>query len=375
MKKGNKRKILPLWLKVLLGVLTGILIMVAGISAYVDYLYGRMNFEREEDVIKKDETFEIEEDEDASGLEEINPDEISWNETDSVRKEENVINILIAGEEGINDDRGRTDAILIGTLNLNSNSIKLTSIMRDTYVQIPGYSDNKLNAAYHNGGMPLMVQTIEENFDLKIDGYILVDFDAFESVIDRIGGVTIPISQTEANYLNRTNYISNPYNRNLYAGNVTLNGNQALGYARVRYVPNGNQSGDFGRTQRHRILLEAIYEKMISKSLTELLGLLPEMLSMVTTNMTRTQCVEYVTALVNMGGAKLETMRLPVDGAYKITSIRKMSVVLPENLTQNVIALHDFVFEEDALLEVYLCKMEKRNKPQQWRNTPVSTAY
>ncbi len=374
-KIKRKRPVLPLWLRVLLCILTGILVIVLSISIYVDYLYSRMHFETEEDVIKKEETFEIEEGEDASGLETVNPEDVSWNGKNTLRKEENVINILIAGEEGIFDDRGRTDAILIGTLNLDTNSIKLTSLMRDMYVQIPGYSDNKLNAAYHSGGMPLLVETIETNFDLKIDGYVLVNFDSFEYIIDRIGGVTIKLSQAEADYLNTTNYISEEYNRNVYAGTITLNGNQALGYARVRYVPNGNQSGDFGRTQRHRILLTAIYNKMMSKSLTDILGLLPEMLGLVTTNLTRTQCIEYVTALVNMGGAELETLRLPVEGAYKITSIRGMSVVLPQTITKNVIALHDFIFEEDTLGEVNLWKMEKRNKPHQWKNTAVSTAY
>ncbi len=373
-KRRKKRKILPLWLRVLLCVLIGILVIVLGITFYVDFLYSRMNFEKEEDVIKLEETFEIEEDT-SSDLETLNPEDVSWNDKDNLRKEENVINILIAGEEGIFDDRGRTDAILIGTLNLDSKSIKLTSLMRDMYVQIPGYSDNKLNAAYHSGGMPLLVETIEQNFDLKIDGYVLVDFDAFEYIIDRIGGVTIRLSQTEADYLNTTNYISEEYNRNVYAGTITLNGNQALGYARVRHVPNGNQSGDFGRTQRHRILLNAIYSKMMTRSLTDILNLLPEMLGMVTTNLTRTQCIEYVTALINMGSLELETLRLPAEGAYKITSIRGMSVVLPITMTKNVIVLHDFIFEEDTLGEVYLWKMEKRNKPRQWRNTAVSTAY
>ncbi len=377
MKKRNRRKKrrwFPLWLKVLLWVLSVILIVVVGITTYADYLYSRMNFEKEEEVVKKEEQFEIEEDEDTSGLEEVNPEDISWNNTKSVRKEDNVINILIAGEEGINDDRGRTDAILIGTLNLDAKSIKLTSLMRDTYVQIPGYSDNKLNAAYHNGGMPLLEDTIEKNFNLEIDGYALVDFDAFETIIDRIGGVQIKLSQQEAAYLNRTNYITHTWNRTLYGGTVTLNGDQALGYARVRYVSNGSESGDFGRTQRHRILLTAVYNKMMEKSLTEILGFLPEILTLVTTNITKEQCMEYITNLVNMGKAELETLRLPVEGAYKLTSVRGMSVVLPQNLQKNIIALHDFIYEEDKLGEIYLCKMEKRNKPRQWKDIPVSTA-
>ena len=214
-----------------------------------------------------------------------------------------------------------------------------------------------------------------DNFDLKIDGYVLVDFNAFEYIIDRIGGVTIRLSKAEADYLNRTNYISKEYNRNVYAGDITLNGNQALGYARVRHVPNGNQSGDFGRTQRHRILLNAVYKKMMTRGLTDLLNLLPELLGMVTTNLTRNQCIEYATALINMGSLELEMLRLPAEGVYKITSIRGMSVVLPVTMRKNVIILHNFIFVEDKLGEVQLWKMEKRNRKNLWPNTAVSTAY
>lgn len=373
-KRRKKSKTLPLWLRVLLGTLTGILAIVIGATCYFNFLYSKMNYETAEDVVKFEETFEVEEGEVSSELEVLNPEDVSWDDKDVLRQEENVINILIAGEEGIFDDRGRTDAILIGTLNLNTKSIKLTSLMRDMYVQIPGYSDNKLNAAYHSGGMPLLVETVEHNFDVKIDGYVLVDFNAFEYIIDRIGGVTVKLSKAEADYLNTTNYISKEYNRNVYAGNVTLNGNQALGYARVRHVPNGNQTGDFGRTQRHRNLLNAVYKKMMTRGLTDLLNLLPELLGMVTTNLTKNQCIEYATALINMGSLELEMLRLPEEGLYKITSVRGMSVVLPVTMRKNVIMLHNFIFVEDKLGEVQLWKIEKRHQKRLWPNTAVSTA-
>ena len=373
-KRRKKRKILPLWMRVLLGTLTGVLVVVVGVTCYFNFLYSKMNYETVEDVVKFEETFEVEEGEETSELEVLNPEDVSWDDKDVLRQEENVINILIAGEEGIFDDRGRTDALLIGTLNLNTKSIKLTSLMRDMYVQIPGYSDNKLNAAYHIGGMPLLVETVEHNFDVKIDGYVLVDFNAFEYIIDRIGGVTIKLSKAEADYLNTTNYISKEYNRNVYAGNITLNGNQALGYARVRHVPNGNQTGDFGRTQRHRNLLNAVYKKLMTRGLTDLLNLLPELLGMVTTNLTKNQCIEYATALINMGGLELEMLRLPAEGLYKITSVRGMSVVLPVTMRKNVIILHNFIFVEDKLGEVQLWKMEKRYQKRLWPNTAVSTA-
>ena len=107
-------------------------------------------------------------DENTAGLEEVNPDDIVWQDRVLARHEEDIINILLVGEEAINDggNRGRTDSIMIATINVKEKSLKLTSIMRDLYLQIPGYSDNKINAAYHIGGMELLVNAINENFDM-----------------------------------------------------------------------------------------------------------------------------------------------------------------------------------------------------------------
>lgn len=339
MKKWKK---FPVWAKILS--VTAFILVTVGIcvGCYANYLYGKMKVENKEDVKLKEEKFD--KDKDSKKLEETDPNEIKWNKTGEIKSDKEVVNILIAGEEAVHDDRGRTDAILIATMNLKQNSLKLTSILRDTYVQIPGYSDNKINAAYHNGGMPLLEETIEENFDIEIDGYILVDFDGFESIIDKLGGVSITVSADEASYLNRKNYITDYRNRNLYAGTINMNGDQALGYARVRYVANGNQAGDFGRTQRHRILLSAIFDRVKDKSATELLEILPDMLSLVTTNISRTQCVEYITLITGMNVQEIETFRLPIEDSYRLTRIRTMSVVLPENMQANIDALHDFVF-------------------------------
>lgn len=335
-------KKLPLWAKILSVTACVLVIIGIGIGCYANYLYGKMNIENREDVTLKKEKFD--KDKDSKKLKETDPDDVKWNKSGKIKQDKEVINILIAGEEAVHDDRGRTDAILIATMNLKENSLKLTSILRDTYVQIPGYSDNKINAAYHNGGMPLLEETVEENFDIEIDGYILVDFDGFESIIDRLGGVSIKVSAEEANYLNRKDYITDYRNRNLYAGTINMNGDQALGYARVRYVVNGDQAGDFGRTQRHRILLNAIFNRVKDKNVAELMEILPDMLSLVTTNISRTQCVEYLTSIAGMNVQELETFRIPIEDSYRLTRIRTMSVVLPEDMQANIDALHDFVF-------------------------------
>lgn len=338
-KKGR----FPRWLKILTVVFSVVMIVsIGGMYAVSNYL-DRINFTDWSNTEKLTEEFDQD---DIDGLDIVDPDSINLNSSGSLRTDQDVINILLVGEEAINDgsSRGRTDSMMIATINIKQKALKLTSIMRDLYVAIPGYSDNKLNAAYHNGGMPLLKQTIEENFDIELDGSVLVDFAGFEEIIDRLGGVDITLSANEAAYLNRTNYISNPIYRNVRAGTQTLNGNQALGYSRIRYVKTESERDDFGRTSRQRTVLNAIFEKYKSKSLPELVTILYDILPLVTTDISKSTIMDYLATVVTLGATELETLRIPVDNAYSGSSVRGMSVLLPDTLQDNIDALHTFIF-------------------------------
>ena len=338
-KKGR----FPRWLKILTVVFSVVMIVsIGGMYAVSNYL-DRINFTDWSNTEKLTEEFDQD---DIDGLDIVDPDSINLNSGGSLRTDQDVINILLVGEEAINDgsSRGRTDSMMIATINIKQKALKLTSIMRDLYVAIPGYSDNKLNAAYHNGGMPLLKQTIEENFDIELDGSVLVDFAGFEEIIDRLGGVDITLSANEAAYLNRTNYISNPIYRNVRAGTQTLNGNQALGYSRIRYVKTESERDDFGRTSRQRTVLNAIFEKYKSKSLPELVTILYDILPLVTTDISKSTIMDYLATVVTLGATELETLRIPVDNAYSGSSVRGMSVLLPDTLQDNIDALHTFIF-------------------------------
>ena len=148
---------------------------------------------------------------------------------DNLTFNKNVINILLVGSDhgAIKGDHGRSDSIMIATVNFKTKELKLTSLMRDMYVEIPGHGHNKLNAAYAFGGVELLYQTIAKNFGIKIDKYCVVDFSTFEKVINKVGGVEISLEEKEAKYLNTTNYISKKKYRNVKVGKQTLNGNQA----------------------------------------------------------------------------------------------------------------------------------------------------
>lgn len=332
------------WKKPVIITLIVLAVIAAGVFFYFNYLLNKIHYNKDNG--SGQEYFE--QDENAEGLEEMNPEDVVWQQQVLSRHEDDVINILLVGEEAIWDGghRGRTDSIMIATINVKKKSLKLTSIMRDLYLQIPGYSDNKINAAFNIGGMELLVQALNQNFALQLDGYVKVDFDSFEGIIDALGGVEITLSAKEANYLNTTNYISNPAYRNVVEGTQTLNGNQALGYSRVRYVANGDQANDFGRTQRQRNVLNAIFQKYKSKSVVELLALLPDVLSLATTNMSKTTILEYLYLAVTLQPDVLQTMRIPTDNEYYSARIRGMAVLVPDTLEDNVQALHRFIFED-----------------------------
>lgn len=341
----------PRWLKILSVVFSIVMVVSVGGMYAVSHYLDRINYTDWSNTEKLSEEFDQD---NIDGLNIVDPNTINLNNGGSLRTEKDVINILLVGEEAINDggSRGRTDSMMIATINVKQKALKLTSIMRDLYVAIPGYSDNKLNAAYHNGGMPLLKQTIEENFDIELDGSVLVNFTGFEDIINRLGGVDITLTANEAAYLNRTNYISNPIYRNVRAGTQRLNGNQALGYSRIRYVKTETESDDFGRTSRQRTVLNAIFDKYKSKSLPELVTILYDILPLVTTDINKSTIMDYLATVVTLGTTELETMRIPVDNAFSNSSVRGMSVLLPNSLQDNIDALHTFIFGSEENVTV-----------------------
>ncbi len=313
-----------------------------------DYAYGKMNYDEGLDAATQD----IEDDvvEDLTKLPpKVTDAPVQWDTAqteDGARIEDGITNILLLGEEAIDSGsgRGRTDIMMIATMNTKEKTYKLTSLMRDMLVQIPDNKDNKLNAAYEIGGIPLLYKTIELNFDLKLDGYVLVGFDDFESIIDKLGGVNITLTSEEARYLNSTNYISKPEYRNVSAGAQVLKGNQALGYCRVRYVATGDKElNDFGRTSRQRIVLNAIFDKYKSKSLPELALLLNDILPLITTDIKKEYFETYLRTAMSMGLSDIQNLRIPADHTFDEGYVRKMSVLIPD-LPENVSVLHEFIF-------------------------------
>ena len=270
------------------------------------------------------------------------------NKDPNKRKENYVANFLIAGIEEINGG-GRTDSMMIASVNKKDNTIKLTSVMRDCYLEIPGKKPNKLNAAYSMGGMDLLVETIETNFKIKIDGYATVNFESFEKIIDILGGVDIELGSEEARYLQTTNYISNPAYRNVVAGMNHFNGNQALGYSRVRKVVTlGGANNDFGRTLRQRRVLNAIFEEYKSKNLFELMSIMDQVLPLVKTNLSGSEISSVLQAIVENRIFSIENNRIPANDMYEAGRNECGSVILLD-LEANIKELHRIIFLDEEV--------------------------
>lgn len=221
---------------------------------------------------------------------------------------ENVINIMLIGQDRRpGEGRQRSDTMILLTVNKSKKTITLTSFMRDQYVQIPGYKNNKMNAAYAFGGMKLLNETVETNFGVKIDGDVEVDFNNFKKLIDMLGGVDITLTKKEANHLNTGN------KWNLSAGTQRLNGEQALAYSRIRKI-----DSDYRRAERQRNVITSLINRYKSLSAMDMLGMLDDILPLVTTNMSKGEIIDFIRAVAPMlGSAELNTMRIPLDGTFK----------------------------------------------------------
>lgn len=263
----------------------------------------------------------------------LDKNDVVWG-TESAPIEENddVLNILLIGQDTRSrEERSRTDTLILVTVNKPAGTLTLTSFMRDLYVQIPGYRDNRINVAYILGGTDLLESCLCTNFGISVDGNIIVDFYGFMDIVNMMGGIDIELSAEEAEYMNE-NFSwdvddGEDDDWNLTEGINHLTGSQVLSYARMRNVGNS----DYQRTERQRLVLTKLIEKARELSVSELNLLLQHALPMITTDIEETRLLAYAMELFPMlPQLRTETLRIPVNGTYKGVYIDGMAVLLPD---------------------------------------------
>ncbi len=320
------------------------LVMVGGF-VYTLYLLGLVNFVNTENesfgsVTDIDESEAI--DPSVAGI--VPDDPITINDlaesVDDIAVQGNtkvITNILLLGVETDRKDNyiGRSDTNIIVSINKHTKTIKLISLLRDTYVSIPGRERNKLNAAFRFGGFSLLQQTIEENYRLKIDRFVAVNFSAFSSIVDAMGGVDIELTEREAEIVKVGNV----------AKSYHLNGKKALDYVRIRKI-----GDDWGRTSRQRTLLKALMKKAKNMDRLTMMGTLDKVLSKASTNMKRTEFLGYIMNAPSYLGyeikefhvperSKCNTPRVPIPGTTYV-----MEVVELKDSKAAILELHHEIY-------------------------------
>ena len=242
-------------------------------------------------------------------------------------------NVLLIGCDKSDGTSQRSDSMILVTIDKVHQKIKFTSFMRDLWVSIPGYDDDRLNAAYSYGGAELLMKTINQNFAIEIDNYVMVDFEMFEKLIDGLGGVTVDITEDEADFINETSHAK------VKSGTNTLNGDYALIYCRIRYL-----DSDFNRTQRQRKVMNSIMKQLVSQNPIKTLSVMSDILPLITTNISHLDLT--VKAFGALGYLKYgnDQFRLPIDDGYSNEIIYGQDVLVPY-LDENKDALHSFIYE------------------------------
>jgi LCP family protein required for cell wall assembly len=319
MKKTNKKKTR---LKILIFIDVLFLLIIAGL-VYFFYVTGKTQLDNSED-------------------EKIISNDIK---SESIGGYRNIAIFGVDSRQNKLDKSTHSDTIIIASINKKTKDIKLASIYRDTYVNIPGYGYDKINAAYFKGGYALALNTINTNFDLNIKEYVTVNFDAVCKVIDLLGGITLDITDEELKYVNGYTKELNKINgtnvgKLKSAGTQKVNGTHATAYARIRYT----DGGDFKRTERQRIVVEKIFEAAKSTDIITLNSVFNEILPQIYTNLDSLDMLDLAKDILSYNIVDQTGFPFEKNATY----YHKVSYVFPIDLAANVTKLHKFLFEDEA---------------------------
>ena len=271
--------------------------------------------------------------------------EPSISNNDSEFKEvEGITNVLLIGVDARDlDEPCRSDSMIIATIDNNNKKVKLTSLFRDTLVDIPGHGEAKLNSAYMLGGPELLMKTVKETYNVSIDKYIIINFWGFEAIVDYIGGIEVDVKDYQLEELNK--YIGESTGGNdcpvEKTGIQTLNGKQALSYARIRY----NVGDEYERTDRQREVIFKVIEKLQNTKPSKYLGVMNTMLEYIKTNIDPLEALNMAYTIYKFPSLDVEQLQIPLVALSETRNYKELGSVFLMDRLQNASILYNFIYE------------------------------
>ncbi|MFC3418279.1 LCP family protein [Salinicoccus hispanicus] len=241
-------------------------------------------------------------------------------------------NILLLGADREVDGTQRTDVIMLAQYDFMNKEMKLVSLMRDIYVDIPGFQSYKINSVYSLGGAELLRQTIEQNFGIEVEEYAVVDYDAFESVVDVINKNGIPIDVEKD--------MSEKIDTELKQGEQQLGGTDLLAYARFRH----DAEGDFGRVRRQQQVINALKDEALSVgNMLKLPKITGTAMGHVNTSMSDGELYRMMASFLVRSDKGIETLTVPVENTYQFVDVPHAGNVIDLDFETNSQYIHDFL--------------------------------
>ena len=320
--KKKKSKALKIVLIVLAVIVLLLAILAVGVVIYMRSLLGMVNQVGETNPTVSTTAATVPESTDATDEtagETPSETEETWPEIVSTQ---NVTTFMLVGQDGRYGEESKlSDTMIMCTINRETKTLTMTSILRDCYVPLPAYAGhgagrNRINVCYNlgyqwtgssKGGMEMLALCVEQNFGIPIDHTIEVDFEAFERIVDLMGGVEIELTEAEAKYMTE----SVGYIGEMEPGLQTLDGLEALAYARIRKI---DANGDFSRTNRQRTVINSLLHKCAQMNLWDLHKLATEILPLITTDMTTDEMSNYIFEFLPMlKDLNIVSQQIPLD--------------------------------------------------------------
>ncbi|MCQ2969341.1 MAG: LCP family protein [Clostridium sp.] len=304
--------------KVVLSLLVVLIILVGTVLGLYQHVKNKIYIEKEPSIAKEDTDFQ---------------------------EVEGITNVLLIGVDSRDlDEPSRSDSMIIATLDNNHKKVKLTSLFRDALVDIPGYGEAKLNSAYMLGGSELLMQTIKETYNISIDKYIIINFWGFEAIVDYIGGIEIDVQDYQLEELNK--YIGESTGGNdcpvEQAGLQTLNGKQALSYARIRY----NVGDEYERTDRQREVIFKVVEQLQNTKPSKYLGIMNTMLEYIKTNIAPLEALNMAYTIYNFPNVEMQQLQMPLVALSETRNYKDLGSVFLMDRLQNANILYNFIYED-----------------------------